>query len=58
VRYLSEKVEMLFKLDIEMGIPVVGQNYGEEESAIHFNKENKEVLRPGCIQRENILFKS
>jgi len=45
-------------LGIEMNIPVVEQNYGEEESTIHFNKENKETLRPGCIQRENVLFKS
>jgi hypothetical protein len=44
VRYLSEKVEVLFKLGIEISIPVVGQNYNEKENTIHFSKENKEVL--------------
>jgi hypothetical protein len=35
VRYLSEKVEVFFKLGSEMGIPAVGQYYGEKENTIH-----------------------
>jgi hypothetical protein len=41
VSYLSEKVDVLFKLGSEMGIPFVGQNYGQKENTIYFRKKKK-----------------
>jgi len=46
-KFKREKSEVsLRESGIEIGIPVVGQNYGEKENTINFSKKNKEALWP------------
>jgi hypothetical protein len=41
VKYLLEKVEVLFGLGREISIAAIGRNYGVKKNTIYFSKENK-----------------